>query len=54
MLSENAEATYQELTARGVRFLEPPKMMPWRIYAQFADPDGDEFLITSTLEDSAR
>jgi lactoylglutathione lyase len=43
----DAEQTYRELTARGVEFREPPKRMPWGVFAQFADPDGNEFLIHS-------
>ena len=43
----DAEQTYEELQARGVEFVEPPKRMPWGVFAQFHDPDGNEFLITS-------
>ena len=44
---QDAEATYKELSARGVNFTEAPKRMPWGVYAQFVDPDGNVFLLTS-------
>lgn len=43
----DVEQTYQELVARGVEFREAPKRLPWGIFAQFTDPDGNEFLIHS-------
>lgn len=43
----DAEQTYRELASRGVEFPQPPQRMPWGVFAQFADPDGNEFLLQS-------
>jgi predicted enzyme related to lactoylglutathione lyase len=43
----DVEQTFQELASRGVEFKEAPKKMPWGVFAQFADPDGNEFLLYS-------
>jgi len=36
-------ATYEELRARGVEFLQPPVDYPWGRSVTFADPDGNLF-----------
>ena len=41
--SPDVTATYQELSGRGVEFTAPPKKEPWGMWAQFKDPDGNEF-----------
>lgn len=43
----NAEQTWRELSGRGVEFRQNPQRMPWGLFAQFADPDGNEFLLHS-------
>ena len=43
---EDANATYRELSARGVKFTQPPKKMPSGTFAQFVDPDENEFILT--------
>jgi len=43
----DVEQTFQELAAKGVQFKEIPKRMPWGVFAQFTDPDGNEFLLYS-------
>jgi predicted enzyme related to lactoylglutathione lyase len=35
--------TYEELSERGVEFSQQPSEQPWGIWAQFKDPDGNEF-----------
>ena len=40
---EDMNSTYQELKGRGVEFSENPSGQPWGIWAQFKDPDGNEF-----------
>ena len=40
---DDMNSTYQELKARGVEFSENPSDQPWGIWAQFKDPDGNEF-----------
>jgi lactoylglutathione lyase len=44
---DNVHVTCQELAARGVRISEQPRAMAWGTYAKFADPDGNEFLLTT-------
>lgn len=46
LVSPDIEATYTELTAKGVRFKQPIEMMPWGMKATwFYDPDGNEFFL---------
>jgi predicted enzyme related to lactoylglutathione lyase len=40
---DDMNGTYQELKGRGVEFSENPSEQPWGIWAQFKDPDGNEF-----------
>jgi predicted enzyme related to lactoylglutathione lyase len=44
---DDVEATCLELAAKGVRITEPPRALGWGTYARFADPDGNEFLLTT-------
>ena len=44
-LSDNVEKTYQELTARGVEFEQPPKKESWGTSALFKDVDGNTFVL---------
>src|SRR5690242_14914776 len=44
---DNVEATYRQLTAKGVEFLSPPQKQPWGEYAIMKDPDGNQFVIGS-------
>jgi predicted enzyme related to lactoylglutathione lyase len=37
--------TYQELTARGVQFPQPPVQQPFGWWSLFADPDGNRFAL---------
>jgi predicted enzyme related to lactoylglutathione lyase len=43
---EDVEATHRELSESGVTFTQEPKKMPWGTFAVFADPDGNEFVLT--------
>jgi lactoylglutathione lyase len=38
---ENIEQTYQEMTARGIVFTQPPQSMGWGMFAIFNDLDGN-------------
>lgn len=40
---DDIRATHEELRARGVAFTEEPSEQPWGLWAQFKDPDGNEF-----------
>lgn len=42
---DNVERTYDELKARGVEFVAPPKKEPWGTFAVLKDPDGNQFVI---------
>lgn len=44
--TEDLEATYQELLAKGVKFTQPPKKEEWGSSAFLEDPDGNKLLIT--------
>ena len=43
---DDIAATYRELSARGVKFTEPPTPQPWGgVQAQFKDQDGNMLVI---------
>ena len=46
---EDADKEYEELKAKGVNFVEPPKKQYWGGYAAlFTDPDENLFYLTQT------
>lgn len=45
---DNVEATYRQLSQRGVEFIEPPTVQPWGSFAKFRDPDGNTFVLSSS------
>jgi predicted enzyme related to lactoylglutathione lyase len=45
---DNVEATFRQLTQRGVEFVEGPTSQPWGTFAKFKDPDGNTFVLSST------
>ena len=44
---DDVEATYRQLSEKGVEFESPPKKEPWGTYAIFKDPDGNRFVMGS-------
>jgi len=44
---DNVERTYQELSDRGVEFVQPPSKQPWGTFAIFKDVDGNQFVLSS-------
>jgi predicted enzyme related to lactoylglutathione lyase len=44
---DDVEATYRQLTARGVTFEGEPEKQPWGTFAKFKDPDGNLFVLSS-------
>jgi predicted enzyme related to lactoylglutathione lyase len=44
---DDVEATYRQLSARGVTFLDPPTAQPWGTFARFADSEGNSFILSS-------
>jgi uncharacterized glyoxalase superfamily protein PhnB len=46
-VSDNVDKTYEELSARGVEFPQPPKKEHWGTSAIFKDLDGNVFVLSS-------
>jgi predicted enzyme related to lactoylglutathione lyase len=44
---DDVEATWRQLSARGVEFKAPPAKEPWGTFAIFKDPEGNEFVLGS-------
>jgi predicted enzyme related to lactoylglutathione lyase len=44
---DDVQATYRQLSARGVQFVKPPEKLPWGEFAIFKDPDGNQFVMSS-------
>jgi predicted enzyme related to lactoylglutathione lyase len=55
LTTDNCQATYQELKARGVEFTEAPHEMPYGIDSGFRDPSGNSVRLTqlSTIPEDA-
>ena len=47
----NCQATYEELSGKGVEFLSPPSEQPWGIGAVFKDNSGNWFSLSQHPED---
>jgi catechol 2,3-dioxygenase-like lactoylglutathione lyase family enzyme len=45
--SDDVKATWRELAAKGVVFIQEPKEADWGTSAIFADPDGNQFVLGS-------
>jgi predicted enzyme related to lactoylglutathione lyase len=45
--SDDVDATYRELSARGVEFTTPPKTEPWGTSSIFQDSEGNQFHLGS-------
>jgi len=45
---DNVEATYRQLSQRGVEFIEGPTKQPWGTFAKFKDPDENIFVLSSS------
>jgi predicted enzyme related to lactoylglutathione lyase len=48
--TDDVQADYEELTARGVEFTEPPEERPYGIDSGFRDPSGNSFRLTQVSE----
>ena len=53
LTTEDCQATYEELTARGVEFTEPPHQMPYGIDSGFRDPSGNSVRVTQLADVAA-
>ena len=45
---DDVEATYRQLSRRGVEFIEPPTRQPWGTFAKFKDSEGNIFVLSSS------
>jgi predicted enzyme related to lactoylglutathione lyase len=50
LTTEDCQAAYEELVARGVEFVEKPEQRPYGIDAGFRDPSGNSFRLTQVME----
>jgi predicted enzyme related to lactoylglutathione lyase len=46
LITDDVQASYEELTARGVDYNEPPNQMPYGIDSGFRDPSGNSVRLT--------
>jgi catechol 2,3-dioxygenase-like lactoylglutathione lyase family enzyme len=46
LTTDDVEASYEELRARGIEFTEPPEERPYGIDSAFRDPSGNQFRLT--------
>lgn len=45
---DDVRRTYEQMTERGVAFVQEPTKQPWGTYALFKDPDGTTFCLSSS------
>ena len=50
LTTEDCQASYEELTARGVEFTEKPEDRPYGVDSGFRDPSGNSFRLTQVRE----
>lgn len=50
LTTADCQASYAELSARGVEFNEPPHPMPYGIDSGFRDPSGNNVRLTQLVE----
>jgi predicted enzyme related to lactoylglutathione lyase len=48
--TDDCQASYEELTGRGVEFVEPPEERPYGIDSSFRDPSGNSVRIIQPRE----
>ena len=51
--TDDCQASYEELSARGVEFIDLPEERPFGIDAGFRDPSGNHFRLTQTVTTAA-
>jgi predicted enzyme related to lactoylglutathione lyase len=52
LATDDCQAAYEELTSRGVEFVEAPHEAPYGIDASFRDPSGNHFRLTQVREEA--
>ena len=50
LTTDDAQGSYEELTARGIEFTEPPEERPYGIDCALRDPSGHQFRLTQVRE----
>jgi predicted enzyme related to lactoylglutathione lyase len=50
-VTDDCHKSYEELTARGLEFTEPPEQRPYGIDSGFRDPSGNSFRLTEVRPD---
>jgi predicted enzyme related to lactoylglutathione lyase len=50
LTTDDCQASYEELKARGVEFTEPPEERPYGIDSGFHDPSGNSLRLTQVRE----
>jgi predicted enzyme related to lactoylglutathione lyase len=50
LATDDCQASYEELKARGVEFVETPEERPYGIDSSFRDPSGNHFRLTQVRE----
>jgi predicted enzyme related to lactoylglutathione lyase len=48
--TDDCQASYDELSARGVTFNDPPTAQPYGIDTSFRDPSGNNIRLTQVLD----
>ena len=51
LTTDDCKKAYEELSARGVEFVEPPEARPYGIDAGFRDPSGNSIRLTQVADD---
>ena len=46
-VADDVKATFREMSAKGVTFIQEPQEADWGTAAVFADPDGNQFVLSS-------
>jgi catechol 2,3-dioxygenase-like lactoylglutathione lyase family enzyme len=49
LATDDCQASYEELSARGVEFTETPEQRPYGIDSGFRDPSGNSFRLTQVM-----
>jgi uncharacterized glyoxalase superfamily protein PhnB len=50
LVTDDCQASYEDLKARGVEFTQAPEERPYGIDTGFRDPDGNSFRLTQVTE----
>ncbi len=50
LTTDDCQARYDELSARGVVFNDPPTRQPYGIDTSFRDPSGNNIRLTQVME----